>query len=112
MFAVAPAEDEGAEGQTVYSGLLPSDPDRLAELGFTDEEFVGIGDAWQGASIDVDVWVDRLGRVVRVDRSFDVAGPDGIEYAAAASTRLSDFSGVLDLTSPPSESVVDAPDPQ
>lgn len=102
--------DSAATGaQTVYSGTLPVDPVRLRELGFSDEEIAGLGESWQNERIDVSVRVDGLGRIVRVDRAVDITGDDGLEHSVSVTTRLSDFSGGLDLTAPPSESVVPAP---
>ena len=48
-------------------------------MGFSDEELVAIGEDWQGAVIEVTVWVDGRGRVIGIERSLDLpaaaAGP-------------------------------------
>ena len=94
---------------TRYSGTLQIDPNRMVELGLSEAEIAGIGDAWQGASMEVDAWVDAKGRVVHITRVAELIGQDGVPVRVEVSTALSDFSGGLDLENPPSESVTEAP---
>lgn len=95
-----------------FTGTQPASTEALQLLGLTDEERTGLGDAWQRQPIDVTVWIDDARRVVRVDRSAQFPGGAGDAVRALTSTTLSDFSRPLDLTSPPSGSVVEGPDPQ
>jgi hypothetical protein len=92
-----------------YTGLLAVTPDRLEALGLTEADLTSVGDAWEGADLDVTVWIDGRNRVVRVDRAFDIVGQTGVPVSASTSTLLSDFAGPLDLTGPPSQSVTALP---
>jgi hypothetical protein len=94
---------------TKYTGQLPTDPAALAALGLSEPQIAGIDDAWQGASTDITAWVDDSDRIVRVDRSFEVTTPGGTITAVRVSTLLSDFSGDIDILSPPSASVTSRP---
>ena len=105
-------EDLGGVSSTRFTGTLPAAPESLALLGFSDEELVEIGTDWQGAVIDVTVWVDSVGRIVGIERS--LALPEAAAGAVTANTmtRLSDFATTIDLEPPPTESVIEAPDGQ
>lgn len=114
---VADVTREGAEDlegvPTIrYTGSLPASPESLALLGFSDEELVDIGTDWQGAVVDVTVWIDGRGRVVGVQRSLDLPGATAGPVSAETMTLLSDFTTSIDLEPPPTESVVEAPDAQ
>lgn len=108
---VGPEELDGIPS-TRFTGTLPASPESLALLGFSDEELVEIGTAWQGASVEVSVWLDGRGRVVGIERSLALPeAPAGAVYASTM-TRLSDFTTDIELEPPPTESVVEAPDGQ
>jgi hypothetical protein len=94
--------DLGGTPTTRYSGRLPADPDRLRALGFDAADLAAIGEEWRGTAIDVVVWVDGNGRVVRVDRSIDLPAAAA---SASTSTTITDFTAALDLTNPPTASV-------
>ncbi len=102
-------DDVDGTAATRWTGQLAADPDRLRALGLTDEDLATIGDAWEGASIDVVVWIDGRDRIVRVDRAFDIVGENGVPVSAKVSARLTDFTAPLDLTGPPSASVTALP---
>lgn len=95
---------------TRYAGRLAADPERLAYLALTPEQIAGIGEAWQGQSIDVVAWTDPRRRVVRVDRSFEVTGDDGVPVSVTVKTVLDDFGAQIDLAPPKPESVIEASD--
>lgn len=107
---VAEGPDEvGTTPTTRWTGQLPADPDHLRRLGLTESDIDVIGDAWEGASIDVVVWIDDRNRIARVDRTLDLTGETGVPVRATVSTVLSDFTAPLDLTSPPTQSVTKLP---
>ncbi len=68
-----------ASPTTRYTGTLPASPGQPALLGFSDEELVEIGTDWQGAVVEVTVWIDAKGRVIGIERTLDLpaaaAGP-------------------------------------
>ena len=70
-------EDVGGRPATHYAGKLPADAANLAALGLTDEQIARLAGQADGATIDVSAWVDSASRIVRVDRSVDLPGPDG-----------------------------------
>ncbi len=105
-------EDLDGIPTTRYTGTLPASPESLALLGFSDEELVEIGTDWQGAVVDVTVWIDSKGRVVGIQRTLDLPGSAAAPVSAVTMTRLSDFTTTIDLEPPPTESVVEAPDGQ
>lgn len=92
---------------TSFTGDLPATAQALQQLGLTVEEQAVMQAAAAGTPIQVTVWIDGGGRVVRVDRSLDL--PVG---SATTSTTLSRFSDPIDLSPPPTESVDQAPDAQ
>lgn len=99
-------EDVGAVRATRYSGRTPVTEVALGQLGFSAGDAGRLAAAAAGEQIDVTVWVDQRGRVVRVDRSVDLPGADPV--SARVTTRLGDFSASLDLSPPPSASVTAA----
>jgi hypothetical protein len=103
------ADDIDGVPATRYTGTLQIDPNRMVDLGLSEAEIAGIGDAWQGASMMVTAWVDAKGRVVHIDRVAELIGQDAVPVRVEVSTALSDFSGGLDLENPPSASVTEAP---
>ena len=105
-------EDLDGTATTRYTGTLPASPDSLALLGFSDEELVEIGTDWQGAVVDVTVWIDSKGRVVGIERTLDLPDAAAGPVSAVTMTALSDFTTTIDLEPPPTESVVEAPDGQ
>jgi hypothetical protein len=106
-----PEELDGIQA-TRYTGTLPASPDSLLVMGFTDEELVAIGEDWQGAVVEVTVWVDGAGRVIGIERSLDLPAAAAGPVTAETMTELSDFSLAIDLAPPPTESVVEAPEGQ
>lgn len=97
---------------TRYTGTVPAASSTLRTMGLSDEELTAVGDAWQGTRVAITVWIDDAKRVIRVDRLLDL-GPEGsVDASAFSSTRLSGFGDAIDLSSPPSESVVAAPEGQ
>jgi LppX_LprAFG lipoprotein len=108
----AGAEDLDGSPTTRYTGTLPASPDSLALLGFSDEELVEIGTDWQGADVDVTVWIDAKGRVVGIERTLALPEAAAGPVSAVTMTALSDFTTTIDLEPPPTESVVEAPDSQ
>jgi hypothetical protein len=114
LLGVTKAGPEDLDGMptTRYTGTLPASPESLALLGFSDEELVEIGTDWQGAVIDVTVWIDSKGRVVGIERALDLPDSAAAPVTAVTMTRLSDFTTTIDLEPPPTESVVEAPDGQ
>lgn len=105
-------EDLDGTPTTRYTGTLPASPDSLALLGFSDEELVEIGTDWQGADVDVTVWIDSKGRVVGIERTLVLPDAAAGPVSAVTMTALSDFTTTIDLEPPPTESVVEAPDGQ
>lgn len=105
-------EDLDGIPTTRYTGTLPASPESLALLGFSDEELAEIGTDWQGAVVDVTVWIDPKGRVVGIERTLDLPDATAGPVSAITMTRLSDFTTTIDLEPPPTESVVEAPDSQ
>jgi hypothetical protein len=106
------AEELGGIPATRYDGTLPASADGLLLMGFSDEELVAIGEDWQGAVIEVTVWVDGRGRVVGIERSLDLPAAAAGPVTARTMTELSDFTRAIDLAPPPTESVVEAPEGQ
>ena len=92
-----------------YTGEVPVSAQALGQLGIGSEDAAAIAAAAPDAMVQVTVWIDPSGRVVRVDRAIDVADTSVGPVSATTTTRLTEFSGDLDLSPPPSESVVSAP---
>lgn len=114
---LAGVESEGPEqiqgvAATRFAGTLELDPRELAALGLSDEEVSAIGDAWQGASEEVTVWVGPDGRIIRIDRQATFGDEVAAPVSVFASTELSDFGTFLDVAPPPSGSVDSTPDAQ
>ncbi|MCX6432379.1 MAG: hypothetical protein NTX29_06185 [Actinobacteria bacterium] len=107
---VVSADAEAIDGShaTRYSGRLPADQQALSAFGLTDEEITRLGDTSRAPGIDVTAWVDDAGRLLRVDRAFRLPAESGTSADLRVSTALSDFSGVIDVGPPPSESVTSA----
>jgi hypothetical protein len=93
---------------TKMIGSLPAGPEALALLGLTDQEIAAIGEDWRGQLVSVAVWIDDGGRIVRIDRALDLPDATTGPVVARTSTRLSDFSRIVDLAPPPPESVTNA----
>ena len=101
-------EQLGGVTATRYVGRIPADADSLSMLALPAEQISGLSDAWRGQWIDVTVWVDGGGRIIRVDRALEIPDtPDG-PVSATTSTRLEDFGQAIDLEPPPTESVTEA----
>ena len=107
---VVSADAEAIDGShaTRYTGRLPADRQALSAFGLTDDEITRLGDTSRAPDIDVTAWVDDADRLLRVDRAFRLPAEAGISADLRVSTALSDFSGVIDVGPPPSESVTSA----
>jgi hypothetical protein len=89
-----------------FTGWLPVDEAELSAMGLSDEEIGAIGSIPEGSRVDVTLWLDAAGHVIRVDRLMDLGGTT--QASAFSSARLVAFSEMIDLLSP-SSGVVDAP---
>ncbi|MBK9738377.1 MAG: hypothetical protein IPO93_02405 [Actinobacteria bacterium] len=100
-----PATEAGV-ATSRFLGWLPADDAELTGLGLTSEQVAAHRRDRPDGRVGITVWLDPYEHVVRVDRQLPEAGPDapGVDV----STRLTDFSVLLDLTSPRG-SVIDAP---
>ena len=92
-----------------YTARIPADPESLSLMGLSDEQIASLGDSWRGEWIDVSVWVDERGRIIRVERTVDLPRTPIGPVSATTVTDLADFSRTIDLEPPPSESVTEAP---
>ncbi len=101
-------EPVGDVSATRMTGSVPASTDELALLGFGSAQVAELAGSASGRSVDVTVWIDPRGRVVRVDRELDMLDADGEPVVARVSTVLSDFMTGLDLTAPPDDRVIDA----
>lgn len=86
---------------TRYVGWLPA-ADHLDGFGLNDLDARGVTDD-RNARINVTVWVDGLGRIVRVTRTLDSAS--GI--AASTTTSLRDLGGPLEVIAPIESAMAD-----
>jgi hypothetical protein len=87
-------EDLGPVSTLRYTGWLPVDADEAAQLGLAEGDIPTLGDRPRE---DVSVWIDDFGHVVRVDRAVkDTEGRPRL----TSSTAMTEFSMLLDLTSP------------
>ena len=91
-----------------YTGVVPVSAQSLGQLGIGSEDAAAIAASAPDAMVQVTVWIDPSGRVVRVDRAIEVSDTSVGPVGATTTTRLTEFSGDLDLSPPPSESVVTA----
>ena len=94
-----------------YVGTVPISPLTLQQVGIGAEDAKAIATGAEGAEVTVTVWVDPSGRVVRVDRSVDLPQTSRGPVTASTTTRMTEFSGDLDLSPPPDASVSAAPSP-
>ena len=94
-----------------YVGTVPVSAIALQQVGIGAEDAKAIAAEVPGAEVTVTVWIDPSGRVVRVDRSVDLPETSRGPVTASTTTRMTQFSGDLDLSPPPSESVSVAPSP-
>lgn len=81
-----------------WSGMLPATPEQL--------DLLALGPAERAAlpadpAVRITVWIDDAGRLRRVDRELVMSGPGDPAVTARVSTRISDFSRVIDLSTPP-----------
>jgi len=90
-----------------YTGRIPASPESIALLGLSDGQITALGDSWRGEWIDLTVWVDPRGRIVRMERSLTIPESDGGPVSATTTTTLDDFSRTIDLEPPPTESVTE-----
>lgn len=79
-----------------YLGWLPADAAELAGLGLTPSEVDQYRSQSPDGRVQVTVWLDSFDHVVRVDRDLESSLVPGVHV----STVLSNFSVMLDLTSP------------
>lgn len=105
-------EQETVDGQqlTRYDGTVvaPTIADAIDGMGISTEDPTALVGA-QDLYIDISVWVDDAGRIVRVLRVVTAQTPDG-PLDATELTTLSDFGSALDLTSPDPAQVQPAPE--
>ncbi len=90
-----------------YTGRIPATTESLALLGMSDEQITALGDSWRGQWIDLTVWVDQRGRIVRLERTLTIPDTEGGPVSATTVTTLDDFSQTIDLEPPPTESVTE-----
>ena len=99
----------GDQATTRFTARIPADSDSMALMGLSGDQIASLGDSSRGQWVEVTVWVDGRGRIVRVDRSVDIPNaPDG-PVSATTTTLLDDFSRTVDVEPPPTESVTEAP---
>lgn len=94
-----------------YVGTVPVSALALEQIGIGAQDAKAIAADASGADVTVTVWIDPSGRVVRVDREVDLPDTSLGPVTASTTTRLTEFSGDLDLSPPPSESVSVASSP-
>jgi hypothetical protein len=98
------------EPATRITGTLPVDDTELMSLGLSQEQIDAIGPLPAGAHVDVTVWLDSASHIIRVDRRLALGA--GSTADVLSSTRLVDFGAMVDLTSPSSSLVDEAPEGQ
>jgi hypothetical protein len=92
-----------------YTGRIPASPESLMLMGLEDEQIAALEDSWRDQWIDIAVWADPRGRIVRIERSVDLPDTPIGPVSATTTTEVDNFSRTIDLDPPPSESVTEAP---
>jgi hypothetical protein len=105
-------ESETVDGEvlTRYDGsvMAPTIAEALDGMGVPTEDPLALSQA-TNLTIDISVWVDGAGRIVRVLRVVDAQTPQG-ELQATELTTLTDFGKQIDLRSPDPAKVQPAPE--
>lgn len=84
-----------------YSGTVSGTPEQLDLLGLGPAERAALPADRSALDVRITVWIDDGGRILRIDRELLSPGTDTPPLTAVVSTRLSDFSRVIDLSTPP-----------
>lgn len=88
-----------------FVGTLPASTTELVALGLSKEQIAAVGALPSDARVDVTLWFDSAEHVIRVDRLLNLGATTSVDLAASTTTTLSDFSSMIDMTSPTSTSV-------
>jgi hypothetical protein len=84
-----------------YSGTVSATPEQLDLLGLSPAERDALPADRSALDVRITAWIDDGGRMLRIDRELQSPGTDTPPVTAWVSTRLSDFSRVIDLSTPP-----------
>lgn len=83
-----------------YAGTAPATDEQLTLLGLDPAALSILAADRDALEVRITVWIDDGGRMLRIDREL-VTSDGPAPVTAMVTTRLSDFSRVIDLSTPP-----------